>query len=473
MNIREKYDVVVVGGGTAGSIAAISAARTGAKTLIIEKYGRLGGILSTGMTLNGVADGEGYLALGGIGGELFKRLKNISGATRTTPHPLYGSFLAHQPELTQLTLVNMLQESGVNFLLHSFVTDVLMKGSKIEGILLTNKNGLEIVLGENFVDCTGDADLVARANGPYVYGRSGDSHTQPVTLIFRIGGVKLEEMWKYLESHPEDMRPPKDWEDPGESYNVEYLRKTAGINLYAFQNLIKKAKSAGEWNIPNDRLGMDTFPDSDIVTINVTRIQGVDGTSVDDITRAEIEGQRQMYEAVRFLKRYVPGFEKSYITSVPYQIGIRETRHIVGEYVLNDKDILTGKKFNDVIGRGAYPLDIHDVNSQTNALGKDVSGRGIDLHKIDHSYEIPARCLIPRGMENLAVGGRAISATHEAAAAIRGQAVCMVTGHAAGTMAALATVTNTSLSELPIPKLQSVLRSQEVILERNVRIDAG
>jgi hypothetical protein len=194
-------------------------------------------------------------------------------------------------------------------------------------------------------------------------------------------------------------------------------------------------------------------------------VHGIDGTNPDDITRAEIETQLQTLEAMRFLRKYAPGFENARIISTPYQVGVRETRHIVGAYILNKEDILAGADFEDQIGRGAYPLDVHDVKA-----GAKVQGSGITLLKISHSYGIPARCLIPLGVDNISVGGRSISATHEAAGSIRGQSVCMVTGHAAGAMAALAALHNSAIAHLPIQDVQALLRSQNAILERNVKL---
>lgn len=468
MKVRGSYDVVVTGGGTAGAIAAIAAARLGARTLLVEQYGSIGGVLAFGMGFLGAADAEGYWALGGIGRELVDRLAGLSGATQVTIDPLFGSVVGQDPELTKIVLTDMCLEAGVQLLLHTFVADVLKGGARIEGLVLANKSGLEIALAKAVVDCTGDADVVARGGGEFTFGRSGDLLAQPVSCIFRVGGVDVDRVWDYLEASPDEMSAPPGWS--GQSHNAEYLRGTPGAHMEGFQRLIAKAREAGDFTIGKELLGMYTFPGQNVVGINVTRVQGVNGTDPDDVTRAEIETRRQMLQAVRFLVKYVPGFEKAYIVSAPAQIGVRESRHVKGSYTLDKDDIIGGTDFPDRIGRGAYPLDIHDVKPGTAALNTVVKGSGIEHWKIHRSYSVPVRALVPLGLDNVVVGGRSISATHEAAASIRGQSVCMVTGHAAGAVAALTYERGVPAGQVPIEELQAVLRSQNAILDRNVRV---
>lgn len=456
---RDQYDVVVAGGGTAGAIAAIAAARTGARTLVVERYGGLGGALALGMNLLGAVDAEGYWALGGIGRELVDRLGPAGGATAATLDPQFGSVLSHDAELLKLHLLQMAVDADVDMLLHATTLDVVHGPTGPAGLRVVTKRGMEYVGARALVDCTGDADVAASAGAQFSVGRPGDRRAQPASRIFRVGGVDMERVWEYLSAHPEDLEPPKGWS--GGTYDVERLRATPGATVEAFGALIRRAREAGDWHIPRYRLGIYTFPGRTDVGVNVTRAQGVDGTDPDDLTRAEVETSLQMLQVLDFLRGYVPGFERAHIVSTPYQVGIRETRHVHGSYVLQQKDVLSGRDFADQIGRGAYPLDVHDVES-----GKG----GSTLNPIQRSFGIPLRTLLPEGTPNIAVAGRSISATHEAAGSIRGQAVCMVTGHAAGVVAALAAGRGQSPHEIDSTEVQETLRKQHALLDRGEHI---
>lgn len=464
MRSNEFYDVVVVGGGNAGAIAAIAAARMGASTLVVEQYGNLGGTLNLGMSIKGTNDGEGSKVLGGIGEELINRAKDMGCATDASYDPRHGAILGQDPEAVKMLLMAMAYEAKVNFLFHSFLVDVTMEDSRIQGIVVANKSGLEVVRGQCFVDCTGDADLTALAGGGTSFGRETDALTQPVSSIFRVGGVNLEGLWCHLEQHPEDLGTPEGW--TGDDYTVEFLRNTPGAGVEGFKSLIQKARDAGDYHIPRDRMGFNPLPGRKEVAINITRVHDINGLSAIDLSRAEVETQLQMLETIRFLKKYMPGFEDAYVVSSPYQVGVRETRRIKGEYILTKEDVLSGRDFADRIGRGAYPLDIHDVKQNAVVLGSQVKGSGVTLWRIDKSYSIPAQCLIPLGVDNLAAAGRLVSATHEAAGSVRGQAVCLVTGHAAGVIAALAAAKDCSPAAVPVSEVQAALRSQGAVLDR-------
>lgn len=463
MKLRPGYDVIVVGGGTAGAIAGIAAARTGARTLVVEQYGSLGGVLTLGMSLKGVWDGQGRKALGGIGEELIEGARAMDGATDVAHHPRHGSVMGQDPEAVKLKLLEMVGTSGVDLLLHSFLIDALMEKSGIQAIRVANKAGIEIIPAKCFVDCTGDGDLAARAGAAFWRGRESDQAMQPVSAIFRVGGVDLDQTWAYLEGHPEDFEAP-DGRVGGE-YSVEKFRNTPGTGAAGFKSLIRKARQAGDYHVPRDDMGFNPMPGRREVTINLTRVHGVDGTDPDDLTRAEIESQLQTLEGVRFLRKYVPGFRECYVVSSPFQVGIRETRHIQGAYVLTGDDVRQGRDFHDQVARGAYPLDIHDVGNDAKESQSKVDGGGTDLSKINRSYGIPMRCLVPLGIDNLTVAGRTLSATHAAAASARGQPVCMATGHAAGTIAAMSAMKDIPPSQLSIADVRDALRKQKAVID--------
>lgn len=461
MRLRPAYDVIVVGGGTAGAIAGIAAARTGARTLLVEQYGSLGGVLTLGMSLKGVNDASGQPALGGIGAELIAAAQQEDGATSVAAHPRHGSIMGQDPEALKMRLIEFTQASGLELLLHTYLVDTLSADGAIQAIRVANKAGLEIIPAKCFVDCSGDADLAAKSGASFTHGRESDGQMQPVSAIYRVGGVDLERTWAYLEEHPEDFETPEGY--VGDEYTVEKFRSKPGVGAAGFKSLIRKARAAGDHTIPRDDFGFNPMPGRREVTVNITRVHGIDGTDPDDLTRAEIETQLQIIEGTRFLRKYVPGFENCYVVSSPFQVGVRETRRILGDYVLNDQDVRSGRDFDDQVARGAYPLDIHDVGGARNGTGVD--GGGTDLSRIERSYGIPARCLISRDVRNLTVAGRALSATHAAAGSARGQPVCMATGHAAGTIAALSARHGLPPGKLPIADIQSELRRQNAIID--------
>lgn len=464
MSDYQDYDVIVVGGGTAGSMAAIAAARTGARTLVVEKYGYLGGLMSLGMHMLGSLDGDGYWALGGYGRELLLDLVDSGYATRPDVDSLFGALNAQDPEALKLHVLRMAADAGVEFLFHSVLVGATATDGRVRSISVANKAGIEELRARTFVDCSGDADLVARVGGEFTTGRDGDGLMQPVSNIFKVSGVDLAATWDYLEAHPQDRTAPQGWS--GEAYSMDYIRNTPGVHFLAFHQLIKAAKRAGDFSIPRHSLGIYTFPGRDDVGINLTRVHGIDGTNPRDVSRGEVLTQLQTLESIAFLRKYVPGFETCYLVSAPHQLGVRETRHIVGSYTLTRQDVMDGRDFDDQVGRGAYPLDIHDVAPGERVLGEKVEGGGITLWKLAHSYGIPLRTLIPNGLQNVTVGGRCISADHEAAGSVRGQAVCMVTGHAAGTIAAIGAKEDSPVAKLSPDVVQQVLREQSAVLER-------
>lgn len=475
LSVSRPYDVVVVGGGTAGAVAGIASARTGAHTLILERQGNLGGVLAFGMSLIGAVDGDGRWALGGIGRELVDRLRSKGAATEPQMSPVFGSLLAFDPEALKIELLRMAIEAEVELLFHSTLVDTVMDGNRVSGLVTASKAGLKIIPATVVIDASGDGDLVARAGGSYQFGRPMDGLAQPASRIFFVGGVDWARTLDYLEAHPQDMKPPPGWLKAAQSRAatdqappslIEHIRQTPGILVEGFSGLLKTAKAAGDLKIPRSYMGVYTYPGRNEVGINLTRSHNVDATNPDDVTRAEIETQLQMAEAVEFLRKYLPGFETTYIVSAPHQLGVRESRHIAATYSLTQSDVLSGASFDDQVARGAYPLDVHDVTRGVTPGGTTVSGAGVNLAAIQRSYGIPIRCLLPTGLPNVLVAGRCIAAEHEAAGSVRGQAVCMATGHASGTIAALATMSRQDPPRVPFDEVKATLLEQGAVVDR-------
>ena len=425
--VAARPDVVVVGGGPAGIGAAVGAARTGADVLLVERYGFLGGnatvalvmpLMSWHNEIRGArargADeplrllpedhGPGEPVVGGVLLELMERLLQRGGAI--APSEDTGYTVPIDPEAYKGAALDLLDAVGVRYLLHSFASGVLGKAGRPEGVVLETKAGPLAVPAGAIVDASGDGDVAAAAGAAYEIGRD-DGLVQPMTLMFRVVDYEHERFEGYVRDHPDQWR-----------------------GVMGLWDLIEEARAAGELDLPREDILFFATPRPRELTFNSTRVGGVLGIDVFDLTRAERLARTQMEQIVRFLRKRVPGFEQAYAVQSGTQIGVRETRRITGEYVLNADDVLRSRQFDDVVARGSYPIDIHDPKG----------GRGTLLERLPAggAYDIPLRCLIPRDVDRLLVAGRCISGTHEAHSSYRVTPIAMATGHAAGVTAALA-----------------------------------
>ncbi|WP_239624830.1 FAD-dependent oxidoreductase [Paenibacillus sp. H1-7] len=410
------FDVIVAGGGPSGIAAAVASAREGARTLLIERYGFLGGA-GTAMMVN---PWMSYRA--GNGGEqiIFGVLQElIDGMSELGMYGHPKARNAFDPEALKVVAEQLCIEAGVTLLYHTFLADAKMDedGKRIRSIQLANKQGLIEMKARMYVDTTGDADLAALAGAVVEKGREVDSNCQPMTLNFRMADVDIQRM------------PDKN----------EITR------------LFLEAKERGEVDCPREDVLWFYANQPDVIHFNTTRIILKDATDPWQLTEAEIEGRRQVQQLVAFLKRDIAGFENAYLQTTAPQIGIRESRRIIGEHVLTAEELLSACKFDDVIARGAYPVDIHNPTG---------SGTIIQSLKPGEWYDIPLRSLIPLKIENLLIGGRPISATHEAHSAIRVQPIAIAIGQAAGTAAALCAQDNINPRQLHVGNVQRSLVKQ-------------
>lgn len=405
-------DVLVCGGGPGGLCAAVSAARNGADTMLVERYGFLGGMATAGLVfpfMTRYAGGEQIID--GIFQELIERLDAKGGYGGPNRSAMFDT------EVMKSVCDDICLESGVRLLFHTMAVGTEVSNGRIERAIIHNKSGEQGIRASIHVDGTGDADLAYLAGVPCEKGRKGDGLAQPMTLCFRMGGVDTARM-------PD--RP--------------------GIT-----ELYLKARAEGRIDCPrNDVLWFRTMRD-DEVHFNTTRIIRADGTNAEDLTKAEIDSRRQVEQYVSFLKSDVPGFENAYLTMTAPQIGIRESRRIVGEYVLTAEDLLSARKFEDCIARGSYNIDIHDP-----------AGGGTVLKRLPpgESYDIPYRSLVPKAIDNLLIAGRPISSTHEAHSAIRIMPIAAAIGEAAGAAAALCVRDNTIPRGLDPALLRQALLAQ-------------
>ncbi|CAG7649247.1 FAD-dependent oxidoreductase [Paenibacillus allorhizosphaerae] len=447
MNKIIEADIVVCGGGPAGINAAIAAGRSGAKTVLVERYGFLGGMSTAAlvypwMTFH-TTDGKQVIA--GIAQEIIDRLMQADaspGHVRDTVGFVH-TITPYHPEMYKIVALDMLKEAGVRLLAHSFVDETRLQGDAIESVRLTTKSGKIEVKGRLFIDTTGDADLAYLSGAPCLQGRDGDKRTQPMTMKFRMRGVDLERVKQYMLAHPDEFYKKTPFDE------LERLPLSGVLGFY------KHWKEA-DLPINRDQVLFFTGPADDEVLVNTTRVQGLDGTDVEHLTEAEDAGRRQVMMVAKFMRDRLPGFEKASISSVGAQIGIRETRRIDGAYALQVDDVVQGRRFSDVIARSGYPIDIHDP-----------SGKGVTAAWVqgDGAYDIPYRCLLPKRITNLLAGGRCISTTHEALATTRLTPSCMATGQAAGTAAGIAIKHGVSPADIDVSELQAELTQAGALLK--------
>ncbi len=455
---RKSYDVVVIGGGPAGSVAAIAAAREGARVACVERYGFLGGTLTAAMVAPimgfhaGAPKGAGdpLRVVAGLPQEIVERLMAIGASPGHVPDPIdfCHTVTPFDYEGLKRVLLEMAVGAGVDQWLHTVFLDATSEGGRVRAVRVWQKDGIKELRAPVYIDASGDGDLSVSAGAAFEVGRPEDQRPQPMTLMVRLGGVAWDDVMEYLARHPDEIQHGQ---GVHARIDVGWLRALPSRGFAGFGALVRQARERGEWTIPRDRLLVFEGVRPGEAIVNTTRVLNRLGIRGDDLARAEIEGRQQAYAVVDFLKGRVPGFSSAYLLETPTQIGVRETRRIVGYYTLTGEDILSAKKFDDAIACGAYPIDIHDP----------VSAR-LETKRLPEGeyYTIPYRCLLPKGGENWLVAGRCISATHEAFAAFRVSAIVMAIAQAAGTAAAMAARAGTSPRAIDPQVLRATLRAR-------------
>ncbi|HZQ71725.1 MAG TPA: FAD-dependent oxidoreductase [Burkholderiales bacterium] len=447
--VGAEADVLVVGGGPAGLGAAIGAADCGARVILAERYGFFGGNATAALVMPLMSfhtsrftlsertssrllptdHGPGEPVVAGVLKRLLERLVQAGGAI--PPSLDTGYVVPFDPEWFKLVALELLNEAGVEYLLHAFASGVLedeTRGSKrVCGAVFETKSGPVAIRARVVVDCTGDADMAVQAGAPFEVGRA-DGLAQPMTLMFRMAEFQKAAFDAYVKAHPGQWR-----------------------GVHGLWDLVREATRAGELELPREDILFFATPHEHEVSVNSTRVTRVLGTDVWDLTYAECASRRQMLQIAEFLRRYVPGFERSYAVQSGVNVGVRETRRIIGEYQLTAADVLGARKFDDAIARGSYPVDIHNP-----------TGSGTTLKRLPpgEAYDIPLRCLLPQATGGLIVAGRCISGTHEAHSSYRVMPIVMATGHAAGVCAALAARERREPREVPAREVREALLRQ-------------
>jgi hypothetical protein len=430
--VYAESDVVVLGGGPAGIAAAAAAGRMGCSTLLVERYGFLGGMGTAAGVTNfcgfyANVHGEHRQVVFGVAQELLERMDRMGGLSR--PHPSLGGRIlaqAYDTSVYKIAADELLLSSGVEVLFHALGVGVVMEGeSRVEALVVETKSGRLGIRGRVFVDCSGDGDLAAWAGVPYEKGKGPGELLYPTTM-FRVNGVDAERAGRAWEVIPRLM-------EEAERAGRRFPRKAP---------IVRPQRNPLEWRV------------------NFTQIRNPDGSPVDgtdarQLSYAEVEGRRQVWEMFEFLREWVPGFEGSYIVDIPPQVGIRETRRVVGEYQLREEDILGCAEFADAVGVNGWPVEDH-VLGTVQIRWPPEGSRGYN--------QLPYRMLLPKGVDNLLVAGRCASMTHGGQSAARVSGPCFVMGEAAGTAAALSLRKGVVPRALAVVELQRQLEANGVFL---------
>jgi len=450
LEVIAEVDVCVIGGGPGGLPAAVAAARAGARTMLVERYGFLGGMATAGLIgpiLSHRAHESTQPILGGIPQEICRRLHECGGAP-PWEEALQQWGVPFDPEVLKLVADEIVCEAGPDLLLHTWFAGTLVEDGRIAAAVVESKSGRQAIRAKMFVDATGDADVAFRAGAPTRQGRDADGAVESMGSMFRVGGIRTP--------------------------NAEEAQAAAAA--------LQAAIESGELCMYNPGIGgrSSTLRLSE-VTPNVTRFAG-DPTSARDLTTGELRLRRDTRRIVDFYRKHVPGYEECFLSVTPAQIGIRESRQIVGSYALTAADILTGRIHEDAIALGSWWIDIHcplgRVQHHTHVCRADCPSPDpcpmLEQHRdrllanlyppAGGAYGIPYRSLVAQRVSNLLVSGRCISATHEGMGGARVMGTCMAIGQAAGTAAAIAAEKGLPAAEVNVATLQAALRADGAVL---------
>lgn len=448
----EPYDVIVVGGGPGGIPAAIAAARQGMKTLLVERNAFLGGVAATGLPILAFYDRTGAQVVAGIADELVGRLTDRGGSfAGHIPCPIHNSFTPVNPYMFRNVVMEVCQEAGVDMLFSTEIQDVIVENGQVTGVVLFSRSMVLEVDCQVLIDATGDGTAAYLAGALYEMGEQNDKKIQPVSLIFSLGNVDIDEMLEYIKIHPETFTTPETYGE-GIDYTLEYFIESKSFYFTGFGEFIKQARENGDFDIPRDRVIFAKQPNNNEIVINATRMINIDPTDPQSLSQAEIEGHRQVQILLNFFRKYCPGFKNAFLANTASGAYARESRRITGIKTITKANIDQLLVPEDTIALAGYNIDIHQ------------SGIGLNLMPSAHAIGIPYGCLVSKNIGGLLTSGRCISVEPYPFGLTRAMATCFAIGEAAGTAASLAVKHQLPLDSIDVRELRAVLKQNGAIV---------
>ena len=455
-------DLVVLGAGASGIAAALSAARAGVNTVLVDAGPIPGGELISGMAIDGALNGRGEWIMGGVGREILAECESLGGYVGANCDWRLIWYVCLDPEFMKLAIARLLARAGVRLLLHTQATHVSVDGDRVTALHVRNKEGKLALRAPLFVDCSGDADIVAAAGGQVLRG-GPDGEMQPVSMMFRMAGVDTERLLAFQRDHTEFFAL-------GESDAIRQGRTDRELAECAIQQgqpsvfikgngpLLSDAIERGEMYPTALIMIQPTSNQRQEVCLNTTRVGGIDGMRTAELSSTLSTLSDQVVQCCEFMRRHVPGFENAAFSGMSTRVGVRETRRIDGLESLTESDVLEARKRDDGVAKGSHHVDIHQ--SGTGQIRIPVKDGG--------SYDIPWGCLLPKGIANVVAAGRILSADRGAHGSARVMGPCLAMGHAAGTASAMllqSKVASPTYAQVDVAALRARLKTEGAVLD--------